>query len=127
MLDQNNIKYRNRDQRTKTGWYRTERFDPGPRTGKIQEIYDQLGPGPRKNSDPGTRPDQNQQSCENLGPFGPGSLAVRGSPDTNLLFELSENADYSSGDWLNFVDDVTTKLNDNDDCSMTFETFTLTC
>ena len=39
-----------RDPRTKTGWSRTVRFGPGPRTG----------------------PNQDQQNLENLGPIGTG-------------------------------------------------------
>ena len=46
--------------------------------------------------------------------------------DRNSLFKLSQNADDSSGDRLNFVNDVATKLDDNDNSSMTFETFSFT-
>ena len=48
----------NRDPRTKTGWSRTKRFGPDPRT----------GPEPRKNSNSGTGPDQDQEKFRNLGP-----------------------------------------------------------
>ena len=74
-----------RDPRTKTGWSRTKRFGPrtGPDqdrknfrnlgpvrnwTGKIVEIPDQLGPGPRKISTPGTELDQNREKFQSLGP-----------------------------------------------------------
>ena len=76
-----------RDPRTKTGWYRTERFDPGPRTEPNQnrkksrnlglartrteknlEILDQLGPGPRKISNPGTGPGPRKFSKSRTGP-----------------------------------------------------------
>ena len=46
--------------------------------------------------------------------------------DINSLFKLSQDADDSSGDRLNFVYDVATKLDDNDNSSMTFETFSFT-
>ena len=39
---------------------------------------------------------------------------------------MSQNADDSSGDRLNFVNDVATKLDYNDNSSMTFETFSFT-
>ena len=77
-----------RDPRTKTGWSRTERFGPktGPDqewknfrnlgpvrnwTGKIVEIPDQLGPGPRKFQKVRTSSDQDRDSLRNPGPGGP--------------------------------------------------------
>ena len=87
----------NRDPRTKTGWSRTERFGPGPRTGPDQnreknqilgparirtkknfETWDRNGPEPRTFSKPGTGPDQDQQKFENLGPIRTGGPLIPG-------------------------------------------------
>ena len=52
----------NRDPRTKTGWSRT-----GPEPRKIK-FWDRPGSGPKKNSKPGTEPDQNREQFQNPGP-----------------------------------------------------------
>ena len=73
-----------RDPRTKTGWSRTERIGPGPRTGPDQNRKKIRTPGPNRTrtekiSKPG--PDQDQQNLKISDRFGPVGPRTRWSVD----------------------------------------------